>query len=90
MANTLYFYYVLGNSCTLIDFNMYEYKVGYLLITLHEDKLVIRSFLFLTNDGTLEGRKLRQLTRLEKYDKKYLGIDKLSTLPHTKSTKMKN
>jgi len=71
--------YVLGNSCTLIEFNMYEYKVGYLLTTLHEDKLVIRSFLFLTNDGTPEGRKLRQLTRLEKYDKKYLGIDKLST-----------
>ncbi|WP_345951290.1 hypothetical protein ABDD95_07620 [Mucilaginibacter sp. PAMB04274] len=71
--------YVLGNGCTLIEFNMYEYKVGYLLTTLHDDKLVIRSFLFLTNDGTPEGRKLRQLTGLVKYDKKYLGIDKLST-----------
>jgi hypothetical protein len=71
--------YVLGNGCTLIEFKMYEYKVGYLLTTLHEDKLVIRSFLFLTNDGTPEGRKLRALTGLAKYDKKYLGIDKLST-----------
>lgn len=71
--------YVLGNGCTLIEFNMYEYKVGYLLTTFHDDKLVIRSFLFLTNDGTPEGRKLRQLTGLAKYDKKYLGIDKLST-----------
>jgi hypothetical protein len=71
--------YVLGNGCTLIEFNMYEYKVGYLLTTLHGDKLVIRSFLFLTNDGTPEGRKLRALTGLAKYDKKYLGIDKLST-----------
>ncbi|HVX00141.1 MAG TPA: hypothetical protein VHA52_06890 [Candidatus Babeliaceae bacterium] len=71
--------YVPGRGGTLIEFNMYEYKVGYLLTTLHDDKLVIRSFLFLTNDGTPEGRKLRQLTRLEKYDKKYLGIDKLST-----------
>lgn len=71
--------YVLGNGCTLIEFNMYEYKVGYLLTTFHGDKLVIRSFLFLTNDGTPEGRKLRQLTGLAKYDKKYLGIDKLST-----------
>jgi hypothetical protein len=44
--------YVLGNGCTFIDFNMYEYKVGYLLTSLHDDKLVIRSFLFLTNDGT--------------------------------------
>ena len=40
---------------------------------------MIRSFLFLTNDGPPEGRKLRALTGLAKYDKKYLGIDKLST-----------
>lgn len=71
--------YVLGNSCTLIEFNMYEYKVGYLLTTMHDDKLVIRSFLFLTNDGTPEGRKLRALTGLTKIDKKYLDIDKLTT-----------
>ena len=71
--------FVLGNSCTLIEFNMYEYKVGYLLTTIHEDKLIIRSFLFLTNDDTPEGRKLHQLTGLVKHDKKYLGIDKLST-----------
>ena len=71
--------FVLGNGCTLIEFNMYEYKVGYLLTTIHEDKLVIRSFLFLTNDGTPESRKLHQLTGLVKRDKKYLGIDKLST-----------
>jgi len=58
---------------------MYEYKVGYLLTTLNEGKLVIRSFLFLTNDGTPEGRKLRALTGLAKRDKKYLEIDKLST-----------
>ena len=71
--------YVKGTDHSLIAFYMYEHKVGYLLTTLHEDKLVIRSFLFLTNDGTPEGKKLRQLTRLEKFDKKYLGIDKLST-----------
>jgi hypothetical protein len=71
--------YVLGNGCSLIEFNMYEYKVGYLLTTQHNDKLVIRSFLFLTNDGTPEGRRLRAITGLAKYDKKYLGIDKLST-----------
>lgn len=64
---------------SLIAFTIHEYKVGYLLTTLHDDKLLIRSFLFLTNDGTPEGRRLRKLTQLEKYDKKYLGIDKLST-----------
>ena len=72
-------HYVLHNGSTLIEFNMYEYKVGYLLPTLQDDKLVIRTFLFLTNDGTPEGQKLKALTGLAKYDKKYLGIDKLST-----------
>jgi len=71
--------YAKGTDHSLIGFSLHDHKVGYLLTTLHDDKLVIRSFLFLTNDGTPESRKLRQLTLLEKYDKKYLGIDKLST-----------
>lgn len=70
--------YVKEKDHSLIAFTIHHYKVGYLLTTLHEEKLLIRSFLFLTNDGTPEGRKLRKLTQLEKYDKKYLGIDKLS------------
>ena len=64
---------------SLITFNIHGIKVGYLLVTLHDNILLVRSFLFLTNDGTAEGKKLRELTKLEKYDKKYLGIDKLST-----------
>jgi hypothetical protein len=71
--------YVLVDGRTLIEFNMYEYKVGYLVTTMEDDKLVILSFLFLTNDGTPEGRKLRAITGLAKRDKKYLEIDKLST-----------
>jgi hypothetical protein len=71
--------YVLNNGRSLVEFNMYEYKVGYLVTTLQDNKLVILTFLFLTNDDTPEGRKLRQLTGLVKHDKKYLGIDKLST-----------
>ena len=46
---------------------------------MQDDKLVILSFLFLTNDGTPEGKKLRAITGLAKRDKKYLEIDKLST-----------
>lgn len=71
--------YVLVDGRTLIEFNMYEYKVGYLVTIMEDDKLVILSFLFLTNDGTPEGRKLRAITGLAKRDKKYLEIDKLST-----------
>lgn len=54
-------------------------RLGYLKADVIGDKLVIRTFLFLTNNGTPEGKKLNQLFGLQKADKKYLGIDKLST-----------
>jgi hypothetical protein len=53
--------------------------VGYLKADLFGDKLIIRTFLFLTNNGTPEGKRLNELVGLQKADKKYLGIDKLST-----------
>ena len=53
-------------------------KVGYLKGDIIGDKLVIRTFLFLTNNGTPEGKKLQELAGLQKSDKKYLGIDKMS------------
>lgn len=71
--------YVKENDYSLIAFTIHEHKVGYLLANLHDDKLLIHSFLFLTNDGTPEGRRLRKLTQLGKHDKKFLEIDKLST-----------
>jgi hypothetical protein len=63
----------------LIAFKYFERKAGYLSAVVHEGKLVIRTFLFLTNNGTPEGKKLHDLTGLQKHDKKYLLIDKLST-----------
>ncbi|MEJ2880435.1 hypothetical protein [Pedobacter sp. GR22-6] len=62
----------------LVRFSLWERKLGYLVCSLVEEKIVIRSFLFLTNDGTPEGKKLSELTQLERLDKKYLGIDSLS------------
>jgi hypothetical protein len=54
-------------------------KLGYLKADVIGDKLLIRTFLFLTNNGTPEGKKLGELVGLQKADKKYLEIDKLST-----------
>ncbi len=51
--------------------------LGYLKAVITGDKLVIRTFLFLTNNGTPEGKKLAELIGVTKADKKYLGIDKL-------------
>lgn len=63
----------------LFPFKHTTTTLGYLKGDIIGDKLVIRTFLFLTNNGTPEGKKLQKLIGLEKADKKYLGIDKLST-----------
>jgi hypothetical protein len=39
---------------------------------------VVRTFLFLTNDGTPEGRKLAAITNLHLLDKQFLGIDEIN------------
>jgi len=68
-----------ANGKSLVEYRVSNHKVGYLLVTMHEAKLVVRTFLFLTNDGTPEGRKLQKLAEIERADKEYLMIDKLST-----------
>ena len=54
-------------------------KVGYFKADIIDNKLLIRTFLFVTNNGTPEGKKLADLLGVQKEDKKYLGIDKLNT-----------
>jgi hypothetical protein len=67
------------DNSSLVEYYLMDQKVGYLLISLVDAKLIIRTFLFLTNDGTPEGKKLNQLLSLDKEDKKYLMIDTLPT-----------
>jgi len=68
-----------ANGKSLVEYRVSNQKVGYFVVTMHEAKLVIRTFLFLTNDGTPEGKKLKNLAEIERADKEYLMIDKLST-----------
>jgi hypothetical protein len=68
-----------SNGKSLVEYRVSDEKVGYFVVTMHEAKLVIRTFLFLTNDGTPEGKKLLKLAEIERADKEYLMIDKLST-----------
>ncbi|MES2455001.1 MAG: hypothetical protein V4594_05660, partial [Bacteroidota bacterium] len=49
-----------------------------LVCMIHEEMVVIRTFLFITNDGTPEGKKLSELTRVQLLDKQFLGIDTLA------------
>ncbi len=77
---------ILGKSVPAENNNSYlfpvaygQVKIGYLKGDIIGDKLVIRTFLFLTNNGTPEGKKLHNLIGLQKADKEFLRIDKLST-----------
>ncbi|MGV8095021.1 MAG: hypothetical protein AB2L24_24470 [Mangrovibacterium sp.] len=68
-----------NNNSYLFPMIVDQVKLGYLKGVVIGDRLVILTFLFLTNNGTPEGKKLHRLIGLQKEDKKYLGIDKLST-----------
>ena len=63
----------------LIEYRYLGTKAGYFRVDIIEGKIVIRTFLFVTNNGTPEGLKLQNITGLQKLDKKYLALDKLST-----------
>lgn len=62
----------------LIEYRIFEEKTGYFLAEIIDGVLLLKTFLFLTNNGTPEGEVLHQNTGLMKEDKKYLKIDKIS------------
>ena len=68
-----------NNGKLLISYLYYQKKIGYLVGSVVNQRLLLHTFLFITNNGTPEGKKLSQLTGLQPLDKKYLSIDKLST-----------
>ena len=63
----------------LLEFNIFGTKAGYFRVDIVEGVILVRTFLFITNNSTPEGEKLEQTTGIQKLDKKYLAIDKLST-----------
>ncbi len=67
--------WVAGES--QVAYYLSDLKVGYFVVKLHGDKLVIHTFLFLTNNATPEGEKLNRLLNTDKKDKMYLDIDNL-------------
>lgn len=63
----------------LIEFRVFDTKAGYFRADIVDGIILIRTFLFITNNGTPEGRLLEKVTGLQKLDKKYLHLDTLST-----------
>ncbi|MCE4563625.1 hypothetical protein INQ51_04825 [Maribellus sp. CM-23] len=67
----------------LVDYVYAQTKLGYLLVEIADNVLLIKTFLLLTNQATPEGEKLKDLTGLSKIDMKYWNIDRLSTFQKT-------
>lgn len=68
-----------GDGGFLFPYTYMDKRLGYLKADIFGDRLIFRTFLFLTNNGTPEGKKLANLLGIQKADKKYLGIDNLNT-----------
>jgi hypothetical protein len=63
----------------LVEYRLLNFKIGYLVVSIQEDVVLVRTFLLLTGNMTPEGKILREQLGLQKLDNQYLGIDKLST-----------
>jgi hypothetical protein len=63
----------------LIEYRIFGTKAGYFVVDVVDGIVIVKTFLFLTNNGTPEGALLWKNTGLKMLDKKYLAIDKLST-----------
>jgi hypothetical protein len=62
-----------------VDMRIYNVKVGYLLATVFNNKLILRTFLFITLQGTPEGIALRKNAKLKRDEVTFLELDRLST-----------
>lgn len=72
-------YHKMNKNRFLIEFKFKNVKLGYLITEWVDNCFLIKTFLFVTNNATPEGKKLNDLTGLGLLDKKYLIMDKLST-----------
>jgi hypothetical protein len=69
----------VSHGYLLLPFKVFGIKIGYLVANVTDDKLLFRTFLFITHNTSPEGVKLRKLTGLGKEDITYWKIDRLST-----------
>lgn len=72
-----------GKGQYLIECYYENVKIGYLVATYIDEMLLIRTFLLITHSGTPEGRKLEELTGLQRKDKSYLALDDMRSLANS-------
>jgi len=73
----------------LLPVMLYDVKVGYLMAKVVKDKVLFRTFLFITHNFSPEGDKLKEISGLGKYDISYWHIDRLSTFVNLDGEKYK-
>jgi hypothetical protein len=61
----------------LVEYRFFNYRLGYFVAERVEDAVLIRTFLFLTMQGTPEARRLYQKFGLSRPDVEYLDLDDL-------------
>ena len=74
---------ILLNNTILIEFKIFDIKAGYFVASCIDNKIILRTFLFITSSGTPEGNKLEQITGLQKEEKAFFAVDKLSTFMYS-------
>jgi hypothetical protein len=67
----------------LIEYRLKEYRVGYLVVTMLDEMAVVRTFKFLTMEGSPEARMLHQRLGLTRRDVDWLRLSELSAFTQT-------
>jgi len=67
----------------LVEYRICEQKIGYLVLSVLRDVAVVRTFLFLTMEGTPEGQMLRSRLRVSRREVDWLGLSELATFTQT-------
>lgn len=70
----------------LLPVKLYGVKVGYFLAKIVDDKILFRTFLFITHSFTPEGDRLAEISGLGKHDITYWRIDRLSSFVNLDET----
>ncbi|MCV9385071.1 hypothetical protein [Reichenbachiella ulvae] len=73
----------ISSTRALLTYSFYGFKLGYFVVEVIDGIALLRTFLFLTNDDTPEGDLLKRNLGISKLDKKYTGLDRLSTFLHS-------
>jgi hypothetical protein len=68
---------IFENNILLIPYKVVTQTIGYFKGDISDGKIILRTFLFLTNEGTPEARRLKEIAGLSKIDISYWKIDTL-------------